>query len=86
MIFYVELSFPSAIQTTPPSVPPTIVHLSIRPYALPSADDDDQLKKKKSRRNRVTPNIGVGAENGITNADISNDSADAGRCCGCIIC
>ncbi|TFK33983.1 ubiquitin-related domain-containing protein [Crucibulum laeve] len=62
--------------TPPPHGPiPTIVHLSIRPYAPPG--EGDAIKKKKGKR-------------AASSTDVSPSTADethtGGGCCGCVIC
>jgi len=82
-----KLSFPSytppassqSTSTTPP-LPSTIVHLSIRPYALPS--DDDALKKK-GRRRTILGRGGAGPGDG-EDGEVGAESA--GCCGGCVIC
>lgn len=69
----------SPADPAPPAPQPTIVHLSIRPYAPSSADDDGLMKKKRRRTLNISgtsTTAGVDGENG----------AGAGGCCGCIIC
>jgi len=76
-------SLPSALSG------PTIVHLSIRPYALPS--DDPALSKKKRlsvaiTRRLSTAGVNVGAR-GMDAEQDSEDEARRARCCtGCTIC
>ena len=85
--------------TTPPAPPqPTIVHLSIRPFLPPS--EDDTLKKKSrasivrrgfSRHPTVTGGgqefgQGGGGPDGRRTSGQPEDGANAGGCCGCVIC
>ena len=79
-------SLPSASNTTP-----TIVHLSIRPYALPS--DDPALSKKKrlsvaiSRRlSSAGVTVGVGGGGRDVERDSEDEARRGGCCTGCTIC
>ncbi|KAF8555771.1 hypothetical protein OG21DRAFT_1410252 [Imleria badia] len=55
---------------------PTIVHLSIRPYALPS--DDPAFSKKKR--------LSVAISRRLSSAGADGESGRAGCCTGCTIC
>lgn len=78
--------------TTLPSVSnttPTIVHLSIRPYALPS--DDPTLSKKKRLgvaigRRLSTVGVGPGGGGNVEHAIEGEPARRAGCCTGCTIC
>jgi len=58
---------------TPGAAQPTIVHLSVRPFA-PGPEDD--IAKSKARRR------GAGGTSGTS----EEDGSRAGGCCGCVIC
>ncbi|KAF8327257.1 ubiquitin-related domain-containing protein [Cantharellus anzutake] len=63
---------------------PTVVHISVRPFA-PAPDDDVSRSKSKSSRRRTrraadAAAVAGGGESG------PNDSNHGGGCCGCIIC
>lgn len=83
-----ELSFPSSIP--PATLPPTIVHLSVRIYA-PFTEDEAALKKKARRAARAAA-ASTGSHQQRNPSSTSSpdntdpDSAVVGGCCGCVIC
>ncbi|KAG6332678.1 hypothetical protein ID866_6409 [Astraeus odoratus] len=75
------LGFPSSIPSSS-SASPTIVHLSIRPYGVPT--DDPALSKK---RRLSTAFVRRGSSRAVDRSDSGADDADrAGCCAGCVIC
>ncbi|KAI9461367.1 hypothetical protein HD554DRAFT_1519192 [Boletus coccyginus] len=89
-----RVGFPAALPSAS-NATPTIVHLSIRPYGLPS--DDPALSKKKrlsvaiSRRlSSAGVAVGVGVGMGGVGRDIEREGEGearrAGCCTGCTIC
>ncbi|KAG9311507.1 hypothetical protein JVU11DRAFT_7708 [Chiua virens] len=86
-----RVGFPTSLPSAP-NATPTIVHLSIRPYALPS--DDPALSKKRRLsvaigRRISSAGVSVAAMGGGGGRDVERDedeSRRAGCCTGCTIC
>lgn len=91
---FTDVGFPSSLPSASAStahVTPTIVHLSIRWYALPS--DDPSLSKKKRLsvafgRRLSTAAVGVGVGVGGARDGEQEGDGEVRRtgCCGCTIC
>lgn len=74
-----SVGFPTSLSSSSPHALPTIVHLSIRPYAIPS--EDLALSKKA----RLASAFSRRGSSGHT--DLGADDADRTGCCGgCLIC
>ncbi|KAF8841137.1 hypothetical protein BDN67DRAFT_572900 [Paxillus ammoniavirescens] len=73
------VGFPTSLPSSPTATP-TIVHLSIRPYAPPS--EDPALSKKK----RLSTAFGRRGTNGDVEDTSGDDAERAGCCGGCVIC
>ncbi|KAL5498635.1 hypothetical protein ACEPAH_1990 [Sanghuangporus vaninii] len=83
------LPSPVSSPTTPTSrrfssLPATIVHLSIRPYA-PPAEDEALIKKNLRAARRALSRSGSTMQPPVPGG-ATNDEARSGGCCGCVIC
>lgn len=86
--FETGVGFPTSLASTS-NTSPTIVHLSIRPYALPSDDPAFSKKKRLSVAiSRRLSSAGVGMGGGTRDVDheADDESSRAGCCTGCTIC
>ena len=65
---------------------PTVVHISVRPFAPPLDNDVSPGKSRAGRRRarRAAGNANTGAREGDDGT--VNDSNHGSGCCGCIIC
>ncbi|KAL4073449.1 ubiquitin-related domain-containing protein, partial [Scleroderma citrinum] len=77
----IHLGFPTSLSSES-TASPTIVHLSIRPYAPPS--DDPTLSKKRRLSVAFARRTGSGV---LSRDDPGTDDADRTGCCsGCVVC
>ncbi|KAG8216630.1 hypothetical protein J3R82DRAFT_6825 [Butyriboletus roseoflavus] len=82
-----RVGFPTSLPSDS-NVTPSIVHLSIRPYALPS--DDPALKKKRLSvaigRRLSTVGVGPGGRGNVEHPTEGEPARRGGCCTGCTIC
>ncbi|KAG6829094.1 hypothetical protein H0H92_005707 [Tricholoma furcatifolium] len=70
-----QINFPTHTPQSNPAPTPTIVHISVRPFAPPG---ETELKKK--RKSRQSGDLDPDAPSG------AGDEGSSAGCCGCIIC